>query len=160
MDIENIYLNYLDSHKKTGYILGIFKLPTGIPAIFISITLIIASLLQYYLPFFHIYFMLATIICWDLRIVLEIRNRVLEACLGEETVFIMCLERDGGDPYFPEDPAYVTESDRKFFFKDAMFLELRVSFIQRLKKHYSYLISIIAFYIATQLILNFLIHQL
>ena len=155
--MENTYLNYLDKHKKSGYILGIFSLPNGIPAYFIGTTIVIAILIQSFLPLYHIPFFVALIICWDLRIVLEIRNRVLEKCITEESFLSMCLEMEGGDPYFPEDPPYIVESDRIFIFEDALGEQLRLTFFQRLKDHYIYLISVVALYLGGYFLLEFIL---
>jgi hypothetical protein len=56
--MTNIYLGYLDNHKKSGYILGTFSLPNGIPAYFITTTIIFAAFVQYYLPLYHLPFIL------------------------------------------------------------------------------------------------------
>lgn len=158
--MENTYLNYLDNHKKSGYILGIFSLPNGIPAYFIGATILFAVLIQSYLPLYHLPFILAVIICWDLRVVLEIRNRVLEKCITEELFLSMYLEIEGGDPYFPEDPSYIVEGDRISIFNDALKEQIRISFFQRLKSHYVYLISIVALYTGIYFLIQFILQSL
>jgi hypothetical protein len=160
MEMTNIYLGYLDNHKKSGYILGTFSLPNGIPAYFIATTIIFAAFVQYYLPLYHLPFILSLFICWDLRVVLEIRNSVLETCILEESFFSTCLEMEGGDPYFPEDPAYVVESDRISIFNDAIKQQIKVPFLQRLKSHYVYLICIVALYIGFYSVIQFILHNL
>ncbi len=158
--MTNIYLGYLDKHKKSGYILGTFSLPNGIPAYFIATTIIFAATVQYYLPLYHIPFILSLFICWNLRIVLEIRNRVLETCIIEESFLSTCLKMEGGDPYFPEDPAYVVESDRISIFDDAIKQQMKVPFMQRLKSHYLYLIFLVALYVMSYLSIRFILQSI
>ena len=158
--MTNIYLGYLDNHKKSGYILGTFSLPNGIPAYFIITTIIFAAFVQYYLPLYHLPFILTLFICWDLRIVLEIRNRVLETCILEESFLSTCLKMEGGDPYFPEDPAYVVESDRISIFNDAIKQQMKVPFMQRLKSHYLYLIFLVALYVMSYLSIRFILQSI
>jgi len=160
MEMENIYLEYLDSNKKTGYILGIFDLPMVRPLNFIVASILISALLQYALPMYHLHAIFILIYCFDYGVIILMRNQVLDTCISEDIYFAMVLERDGGDPYFPEDPAYVTDDDRYHIFDDAMKDVRKTNFLKKLKKHYIYFISLVAFYLLSYLSIQFILHSI
>jgi hypothetical protein len=160
METEKIYLEYLDSNKKTGYILGIFDLPLVRPLNFIVATILISALLQYALPMYHLHAIFTLIFCFDYGVIMLMRNRVLDTCISEEIYFAMCLERDGGDPHFPKDPAHVTDNDRHYIFVDAMGEVRKTNFLKKLKSHYVYFISIVALYVLSYLSIQFIMHSI
>jgi hypothetical protein len=160
MESEKIYLEYLDSNKKTGYVLGIFELPLVRPLHLIVTVIIISAIVQYNFPMYHLHAIFTVIFCFDYGVIILTRNQVLETCIAEEIYFAMCLERDGGDPCFPEDPAYVTENDRHYIFLDAMSEVRKTNFLKKLKSHYVYFISIVAFYVMSYLTIHFIMHSI
>lgn len=146
MTIEKFYLKLLDEHKRTGFLFGLFELPSGIPAVFIAITVFLAALFQSQFSLYHIPLAFAIVISWEMIVVVFIRSQVLEECVFEELFLETALEIDGGDPHFPGSPKCVVDSDRHSIFLASLMCKLRTPFHKQIKKHYAFLVCIVLLY--------------
>jgi hypothetical protein len=80
----------------------------------------------------------------------------LEQCILDEIIFQNDLIKNGIDPNFPEDPLYVTSEDRDSIFDECMYINPEEKNMDKLKKHYLFLISIAAIFCLFYLIVGYL----
>lgn len=52
-----------------------------------------------------------------LKVKYDLREDVIENCVVEEWILSQDLAKNGGDPYFPQDPDHVVDSDREYIFR-------------------------------------------
>ncbi len=121
MEANDFYKQKLDSHKRTGFLFGIIPFDFSIPyeiatAIFAVLFLIVSA----GTGFIFTSFFLFVLISKEYQRVYQIRDKVLEDCLVSEELFKMEMGENGCDPNFSHDPLYVTDEDRRFFFKDSV----------------------------------------
>jgi hypothetical protein len=133
MEANNFYKQKLDSHKRTGFLFGIIPFDFSIPyeiatAIFAVLFLIVSA----GTGFIFTSFFLFVLISKEYQRVYQIRDKVLEDCLVSEELFKMEMGENGCDPNFSHDPLYVTDEDRRFFFKDSIGSYKSSSFLRNL----------------------------
>ena len=153
MDGTAYYLEKLRKNKRTGFIFGRFPIPNGIPFVFTSATLIIAAIIEVTFPTYFIIPLIALVTCWDHYLRIYFRAFILEQCILEEIMFQNDLIKNGIDPNFPEDPLYVTKEDRDSIFDECLYMNPEQKYMIKLKKHYLFLISIVAMFSLFYLIL-------
>jgi len=108
------YDKYLDTTKETGYL---FK---SIPYLKISpivLTILVAFVSFYFIGSLVIHLIL-TALCFEHYCIARLRYELTEDCEVDEAVMQSDFVENGADPNFPDDPLYVTESDREFIFKE------------------------------------------
>ena len=133
MEANDFYKQKLDSHKRTGFLFGIIPFDFSIPyeiatAIFAVLFLIVSA----GTGFIFTSFFLFVLISKEYQRVYQIRDKVLEDCLVSEELFKMEMGENGCDPNFSHDPLYVTDEDRRFFFKDSIGSYKSSSFLRNL----------------------------
>jgi hypothetical protein len=146
MDGTSYYLEKLRKNKRTGFIFGRFPIPNGIPFIFTSATIIIATIIEAIFSTYFIIPFIALVTCWDHYLRISFRAFILEQCILEEIILQNDLIQNGIDPNFPEDPLYVTKEDRDSIFEECMYINPEKKNLVKLKKHYLFLISIVAMF--------------
>lgn len=119
------YYNYLNNKKNTGRLFGYIPFPKIEVDHFFYLTLILSSGLFYILPF-HIYI---PIICGLLNLefasVYFLREDINNQCEDMESLFESDFRTRGVDIDFPDDPLYITKSDRDFIFDDRYYPTVR-----------------------------------
>lgn len=133
METNDFYKQKLDSHKRTGFLFGIIPFDFSIPyeiatAIFAVLFLIVSA----GTGFIFTSFFLFVLISKEYQRVYQIRDKVLEDCLVSEELFKIEMGENGCDPNFSHDPLYVTDEDRRFFFKDSIGSYKSSSFVRNL----------------------------
>lgn len=156
MDGTAYYLEKLRKNKRTGFIFGRFPIPNGIPFIFTSATMIIAAIIEATFSTFFIIPLIALVTCWDHYLRIYFRAFILEQCILDEIIFQNDLIKNGIDPNFPEDPLYVTSEDRDSIFDECMYINPDEKNMVKLKKHYLFLISIVAMFCLFYMIVGYL----
>lgn len=133
MEANDFYKKKLDQHKKTGFMFGVikfdFSLHSEIATAFLAILFLIFSIAT---GFIFTSFFLFFVFSKEYRRVYKIRDNVLEDCLVSEELFKIEMGENGCDPNYSHDPLYVTEDDRRFFFKDSIGSYRSNSFLKNL----------------------------
>jgi len=133
------YLSYLNSHKLTGYIFKTVPLPSGHPALFPLFIILIFSFLYCYFPSYPIIILIGSLICLEHYCIVRLRNEIIEECEIEEAILQSDFITTGMDQEYPEDPLYITESDRKGIFREVIYKKRKYGFLYKIKNHYGFL---------------------
>ena len=149
------YLNRINSEKKTGYLFDWIPFPPGSPLIILIFSTILFSFFGVYSSHSILIFMVFFPFAFEFFITSSQRNILLEDCLAMEEVYQMEFRTKGVDPNFPNDPLYVTLSDREDIFDDYYeMIEDQISF-DNFQKHYFFILTITASYIIIHFIFKF-----
>ena len=135
------YDKYLDTTKETGYL---FK---SIPFLNISPILfaIVATFVSFYFIGSYAIHLLITILCFEQYCIARVRYELTEDCEVDEAVMQNDFIENGIDPNFPEDPLYVTESDREFIFKECYALSRKkYNLTYKIKTRFGFLIFLLS----------------
>lgn len=135
------YDKYLDTTKETGYL---FKF---IPYLEISpaILAIVSTFVSFYFIDSYIIHLLITILCFEHYCITRLRYELTEDCEVDEVVMQNDFVQNGIDPNFPDDPLYVTESDRESIFSECYALSRRkYNFTYKIKTRFGFLIFLVS----------------
>jgi hypothetical protein len=156
MEGNAYYLKRLENNARTGYLFGRFPIPSGIPFIFTTSTIIVSALIEVVFPTLFIIPIMAIVVCWEHYTRVHFRSFVFEECIIEEIMFKNDLIKNGADPNFPDDPLYVTEEDRASIFEECLYINSEEKFLSKIKNHYRFLISVVAMFIGIYLLIKVL----
>jgi len=129
MHDNSYYLELLNNHKKTGYLFKRIFFPFGTVGelIFQIFGLyVLGSVIFINTHIIGLVFLLVYIILYiEYKLVKKYRGLIIEKAFIEEEMFRIELIQYGVDPNFPHDPLYITDEDRKGFFREALYLNKR-----------------------------------
>ena len=133
--MENLeyYKSKMDSHKKTGFLFGVIPFNFDIEkTIATAIFAIVFLLVAFSTGFILTSFLVFVLISKEYQRVYDVRDKILEECLVSEELFKIEMGENGCDPNFSHDPLYVTDEDRRYFFKDSLSADKSVHLLKGL----------------------------
>ncbi len=154
----NYYQEKLDNHELTGYLFKFIKIPKMHNSVFMLSTILTFSLAEAIFPSNFLFLFIGALLCWEHYNVMHMRTDILGNCVMEETLLKDSFIENGIDPNFPDDPMYVTPSDRAYIFKSSVAGRKKYKVFTQIKNGYVHLIVIaissVCIYGITSLICN------
>lgn len=147
------YNSKLDS-TPSGMLFSSIKFPNISPIILISTLSVVGLLLSLVTGlvwFFSILIMVALLEYYSVR---SFRIKVMDVCLVGEIMLEDDFKTNGIDTEFPDDPNYVTESDRDYLFSDAIYQVSPTGIMDALKSHRISILNTMASFIICYLLLT------
>jgi len=142
----NYYLHRINSFKKTGYMFGFMPFPDGSPVLFTTVNVVLFALIASYIGSPVLLFIPLFIISWEHYLLSYKRNVLFDDCMASEAFMQNEFKENGIDPNFPQDPLYVTKSDREEIFDECVDLIDNSGFLSKLKSHQAFVILLMASY--------------
>ena len=160
--MEDFYLELLNSNKSTGYMFKNIPMPQGMPILFSLANIALFSLMGIYFGNVLILAIPCFILIWEHYTVAVKRNKIYDECILNEVFMQEDFKTNGADPNFPEEPLYVTNEDRLDIFDEALvqYHLKKEGFLQKIKNHHVFLLTMVVLYILCYLFIRFLFNSL
>ena len=149
------YSNRINSAKNSGYLFGWIPFPPVSPLIFLIINTILFAFFGVYFNFSILLFIVFFPFAFEFYMTSLKRNLLLDDCLAREELYQYEFITKGEDPNFPNDPLYVTSSDREDIFDEFYELLEDHSSFDNFKKHYFFILALTACYVVVSFIFKF-----
>ena len=147
------YNSRLDS-SPSGMLFNRIKFPDTNPILLISILAVAGLLLSLLTGGILIFSIMIFIILLEYHSVRAFRIKVMDVCLVGEIMLENDFRVNGEDPEFPDDPNYVTESDREYLFYDAIYQTSPTRIIDTLKSHHILMLNVMASFIFCYMLIS------
>lgn len=154
-EAHNYYINRINSEKKTGYLFDWIPFPPGSPMMFLILNIVLFAFFGVYINLPILIFIVFFPFAFEFFITSSQRNILLDECLATEEVYQMEFRTKGVDPNFPDDPLYITLSDREYIFDDHYESLEDYKLFDNFKKHYFFILTFTASYIIVSFIFKF-----
>jgi hypothetical protein len=147
------YNSKLDS-SPYGMLFNRIKFPDTNPILLISTLSVFGLLLSLLTGGILIFSIMIFVILLEYHSVRSFRIKVLDVCLVGEIMLEDDFKINGADPEFPNDPNYVTESDREYLFSDAIYQTSPTRIVDTLKSHHILMLNVMASFIFCYMLIS------